>query len=53
MTHRTEIQIGLLLIGLAVWGYGQRIENELLQYIGIGFFAAATILRFFKRRASP
>ncbi len=51
MTRRTEIQIALLFIGLFVWGYGQRTDNETLEYIGIGFFALATLLRFFKRRA--
>ena len=50
MTRRTEFQLALLFIGLVVWGYGQRIDNPLLGYIGIVFFAAATLLRFFKRR---
>jgi hypothetical protein len=51
MTRRSEIQLALLFIGLVVWGYGQRVDNELLEYIGIVFFAGATLLRFFKRRA--
>jgi hypothetical protein len=50
VTRRTEVQLALLFIGLVVWGYGQRVDNPLLQYIGIVFFAAATLLRFFKRR---
>lgn len=51
MTRRSEIQLALLFIGLVVWGYGQRVDNALLRYIGIVFFAAATLLRFLKRRA--
>lgn len=51
MTRRTEIQLALLFIGLVVWGYGQRVDNALLRYIGIVFFAAATLLRFFKGKA--
>jgi hypothetical protein len=47
--HRTEIQIALLIVGMIVWGCGQRIGNGLLQYVGLGFFAAATLLRFVKR----
>jgi hypothetical protein len=47
---RTQIQLALLAIGLIVWGYGQRIEDSRLTYIGLGFFAAAFALRFFKRK---
>ena len=53
MTRRTEIQIALLVVGIVVWGYGQRVEDSRLQIIGIVFFAAATALRFLKRRESP
>jgi hypothetical protein len=49
MTRRTEIQLGFLVMGLIVWAYGQRTDNETLTWFGIGFFAAATVLRFFKR----
>jgi hypothetical protein len=48
--HRTEIQLALAAIGLVVWGYGARVDDRRLLWIGIGFFAAATALRFFKRR---
>jgi len=47
--RRTEIQLGLAAIGLVVWGYGARMGDSRLQWIGIAFFAAATALRFFKR----
>lgn len=48
--RRTEAQLALLLIGVIVWGYGQRIEDNRLTWIGLAFFAAATLLRFFKRK---
>jgi hypothetical protein len=48
--RRTEIQLVLAAIGLVVWGYGARAEDPRRQWIGIGFFAAATVLRFFKKR---
>jgi len=51
MTHRTEIQLALLVIGLIVWGYGQRTDDSRLTWIGLGFFAAATVLRFLKKRS--
>jgi hypothetical protein len=50
MTHRTEIQLALLVMGLIVWGYGQRTDDSRLTWIGLAFFAAATILRFLKKR---
>ncbi len=49
LNRRTAIQIALLFIGIVVWGYGQRIDDSRLMLVGIGFFAAATIARFFRR----
>ena len=49
MGKRTTIQLALLLIGLIVWGYGQRVNEPTLRLIGIALFAAATMLRFFRR----
>jgi hypothetical protein len=48
--YRTEIQIALLVVGMIVWGYGQRSENRVLQYVGLGFFAAAVAMRLFKKK---
>jgi hypothetical protein len=52
MRHRTEAQLALLVIGVVVWGYGQRVEDNRLTWIGLGFFAASTALRVFKRRVA-
>ena len=49
MARRTEIQLALLVIGLGVWGYGQRVDDSRLRVIGIVFFAVATALRLFKK----
>jgi hypothetical protein len=51
--RRTEIQLSLAAMGLAVWGYGARNDDHRLEWIGIGFFAAATALRFFKKSPPP
>lgn len=48
--RRTEIQLALAAIGLVVWAYGARNEDARLQWIGIAFFAGATLLRFFKKK---
>ena len=50
MKARTEIQIGLVIMGLIIWGYGERHDDQRLRWVGIGFFAVATALRFLKRR---
>ena len=50
MKRRTELQLAFLVMGLIVWGYGQRTDDSHLTWIGLGFFAAATILRFFRKR---
>ena len=52
MAYRTELQIALLVVGMIVWGYGQRSQNTVLQYLGLGFFAAAAALRIFKKKQS-
>lgn len=49
MSRRTTFQIAFLVMGLIVWGYGQRVEEPTLRLIGIVFFAVATLLRFFRR----
>ena len=49
MGKRTTIQLVLLVIGLIVWGYGQRIDDPSLRLVGIALFALATMLRFFRQ----
>ena len=43
MPRRTVFQLALLTIGVIVWGYGPRIDDARLTWIGLGFFAAATV----------
>jgi len=47
---RTLIQLALLLIGIIVWGYGARVDEPRLTWIGIAFFAAAVVLRLLRGR---
>jgi hypothetical protein len=49
MPRRTMTQLALLAIGLVVWGYGQRVNDERLTWIGLAFFAAAALLRILRR----
>ena len=50
MTRFTEIKLGLAVIGLLVWGYGYRVDDQFIGWIGIAFLAAAVIVRFLPRR---
>jgi hypothetical protein len=49
MSRRTTFQVAFLLMGVIIWGYGQRVEDEKIRLIGIAFFAVAAVLRFFRR----
>ena len=49
MPSRTVVQLALLTIGVIVWGYGSRIEDNRLTWIGLGFFEAAVVLSLMKR----
>lgn len=50
MPPRTLIQLALLVIGIVVWGYGARIDDQRLTWIGIAFFAVAVVLRLLRGR---
>ena len=50
MQHRTIAQLALLVIGLMVWGYGTRVDDERLRWVGIGCFTVAFLLRVFKKK---
>lgn len=50
MARRTEIQLALLVVGLVVWGYGERIDDGRLRVVGIVLFAVATALRLLRKR---
>ena len=49
MTPLSHLKLGLATIGLILWGYGVRVDDAPLRWIGIGFLAAAVILRFWRR----
>ncbi len=48
MTGLTKLKLGLTIIGLILFGYGARVDDARLRLIGIGFVAAASIMRFLK-----
>ena len=53
MTPLTTAQLALAVIGLVVWGYGTRLEDPRVGWVGIALLAVASLLRFAKRRERP
>jgi hypothetical protein len=53
MSALSQLKLGLALIGLILFGYGMRVDDNRLRWMGMGFLAAATILRFVKPRRPP
>ena len=50
MTTLTRAKLALALIGLVVFGAGMRLERVELRWTGLGFVAAAWLLRFVRSR---
>ena len=48
MSRRTTFQLAFLIMGLIIWGYGQRVDDPTVRLVGIAFFAVAFVLRFFR-----
>jgi hypothetical protein len=44
-----RVKLALAIMGLVIFAAGIRLENGRLRLIGIGFFAAAFLLRFVRR----
>ena len=49
MTRETVIKLALLLVGLAVFGYGVRAEVPEVRWAGIAIIALGLLLRFVGR----
>jgi hypothetical protein len=49
----TWARFGLAAVGLLVWGYGYRIDDPVIRWVGIAFLAAAVLLRFAPRSRPP
>ena len=50
MIRSTQIKLGIALLGVLVWGYGQRVDSATIRWVGIAFLAAAVVLRFLPKR---
>jgi hypothetical protein len=50
VSRHTQIRLALALIGVLVWGYGTRVDDSDLRWMGIALLAAAVALRFVPKR---
>ena len=50
MTRLLITRMVVTLIGVAVWGYGQRTDQSQLRILGMVILAIALLLRFAPRR---
>ncbi len=46
----SQLKLGLAVVGIVLFGYGIRADDERLRWAGIAFLAVAAILRFVGRR---
>jgi len=53
MTPLIQLRLALTLIGIVLFGYGVRVDDQRLRWIGIAFLAVSLILRFWRRRRPP
>jgi hypothetical protein len=49
----TSLKVALAAVGLVVWGYGVRVDDPVLRWVGIALFAGAVLMRFLSRRRPP
>jgi chromate transport protein ChrA len=50
MTRLIITRIVVTLVGIAVWGYGQRTEQPQVRIVGMAILAVALLMRFAPKR---
>ena len=50
MNRHTQVRLAIALIGVMVWGYGTRVDDSRLRWIGIALLAVTLVLRFMPKR---
>jgi hypothetical protein len=53
MTTLSWVRFAVAVIGLVVWGYGYRVDDPTIRWVGIGLLALVLFLRFWARRPHP
>ena len=53
MSLLTSIKLGAAIIGVVLVGWGMRVDDPRLRWVGIGFLAVAWLTRFGKPRQTP
>lgn len=53
MTKLTWIRFVVAMVGIVLWGYGYRMDDPTIRWLGIAILAVAVLLRFWARRNQP
>ena len=53
MTPLLQVRLALSLIGVILFGYGVRVDDQRLRWLGIGFLAVSLLLRLWRGRRPP
>jgi hypothetical protein len=43
-------KLALAVVGVGTWLYGYHVDDSRVRWLGIGFLAAAFVVRFIRRR---
>jgi hypothetical protein len=49
----TWVRFVVAASGLVVWGYGYRVDDANIRWVGIALLAVSVLLRFWPRRPRP
>ena len=50
MTRLTQAKLAVGLVALAIWGWGVRVDDERIRWMGIALLVVAFLLRFLNPR---
>ena len=53
MSLLTSVKLGAAIIGVILVGWGMRVDDARVRWIGIGFLAVSWLTRFGKPRQTP
>ncbi len=44
------MRLAIAVVGMMVWGYAYRVENDRVRWVGIAMLAVSVLMRFIPRR---
>ncbi|MDQ3697476.1 MAG: hypothetical protein M3373_05555 [Gemmatimonadota bacterium] len=47
------VKIAVVVVGVSTWGYGVKVDDPRVRWLGIAFLAVAFLVRFLRRSPPP